>query len=186
MADGSGVARKAGNAAGAKGPCCSCSSAYTGGRDAMTRASIGLQDLQRRIYDKAKAEPSWRFWGLVRPCGQAGDAPHGVRSGKGQQWGAGHRRRHVRGHRSERRRGVSPTAPGRTGLPHGLGPCGAGSRRSRRPMAARSESSRSPRSATAWSRARSSASWSPSLRLTFNRGRLGTARRSRRIKRWTG
>ena len=30
----------------------------------MTTASIGLQDLQRRIYAKAKAEPSWRFWGL--------------------------------------------------------------------------------------------------------------------------
>ncbi len=27
----------------------------------MTKASIGLQDLRRRIYVKAKAEPSWRF-----------------------------------------------------------------------------------------------------------------------------
>ena len=30
----------------------------------MTKAPIDLQDLRRRIYDKAKAEPSWRFWGL--------------------------------------------------------------------------------------------------------------------------
>jgi RNA-directed DNA polymerase len=30
----------------------------------MTTAPISLQDLQRRIYAKAKAEPSWRFWGL--------------------------------------------------------------------------------------------------------------------------
>ncbi len=30
----------------------------------MTKASISLQDLRRRIYVKAKAEPSWRFWGL--------------------------------------------------------------------------------------------------------------------------
>jgi RNA-directed DNA polymerase len=30
----------------------------------MTTAPIRLQDLQRRIYAKAKAEPSWRFWGL--------------------------------------------------------------------------------------------------------------------------
>ena len=30
----------------------------------MTKASIDLQDLRRRIYVKAKAEPSWRFWGL--------------------------------------------------------------------------------------------------------------------------
>lgn len=30
----------------------------------MRKASIGLQDLRRRIYIKAKAEKSWRFWGL--------------------------------------------------------------------------------------------------------------------------
>src|ERR1700682_2744055 len=34
------------------------------GKDEMTKASIDLQDLRRRIYVKAKAEPSWRFWGL--------------------------------------------------------------------------------------------------------------------------
>ena len=35
----------------------------------MTKASDNLQDLRRRIYVKAKAEPSWRFWGLyVHVC----------------------------------------------------------------------------------------------------------------------
>jgi RNA-directed DNA polymerase len=33
-------------------------------------ASISLQDLQRRIYAKAKAEPSWRFWGLYVHVGK--------------------------------------------------------------------------------------------------------------------
>ena len=34
------------------------------GKDEMIKASIDLQDLRRRLYVKAKAETSWRFWGL--------------------------------------------------------------------------------------------------------------------------
>ena len=35
----------------------------------MTKASNDLQDLRRRIYVKAKAETTWRFWGLyVHVC----------------------------------------------------------------------------------------------------------------------
>jgi RNA-directed DNA polymerase len=35
----------------------------------MIKAPISLRDLRRRIYVKAKAEPSWRFWGLyVHVC----------------------------------------------------------------------------------------------------------------------
>jgi RNA-directed DNA polymerase len=40
-----------------------------GGRGALTKTPISLQDLRRRIYTKAQAEPSWRFWGLyVHVC----------------------------------------------------------------------------------------------------------------------
>ncbi len=35
----------------------------------MIKASIGLQELRRKIYLKAKAEPAWRFWELfVHGC----------------------------------------------------------------------------------------------------------------------
>ncbi|MFQ5539451.1 MAG: hypothetical protein ACE5FB_03545 [Candidatus Binatia bacterium] len=30
----------------------------------MIKPSIELQELRRRIYRKAKAEKTWRFWGL--------------------------------------------------------------------------------------------------------------------------
>src|SRR5438093_7104145 len=46
VADGSGVARKRGNARGAKGPCCSATSSDDmGGRGGMTTTPISLQDL---------------------------------------------------------------------------------------------------------------------------------------------
>jgi RNA-directed DNA polymerase len=35
----------------------------------MTKAPISLQDLRRSLYVKAKAESTWRFWGLyVHVC----------------------------------------------------------------------------------------------------------------------
>lgn len=50
-------------------PAVSNSSGNTGGKGEMTKASVGLRDLRRKIYAKAKAEPHWRFWGLyVHVC----------------------------------------------------------------------------------------------------------------------
>jgi RNA-directed DNA polymerase len=35
----------------------------------MIKAPVELQDLRRKIYAKAKADASWRFWGLyVHVC----------------------------------------------------------------------------------------------------------------------
>ncbi len=40
-----------------------------GGTDDLTMASISVQDLRRRLYVKAKSDPTWRFWGLyVHVC----------------------------------------------------------------------------------------------------------------------
>jgi RNA-directed DNA polymerase len=41
-----------------------------GGKGEMTKAPISLQDLQRRIYVTAKAEPQKRFWGLYVHVGK--------------------------------------------------------------------------------------------------------------------
>src|ERR1022692_4145841 len=45
------------------------SSNKMGGKGEMTKAPISLQELRRRLYVKAKAESTWRFWGLyVHVC----------------------------------------------------------------------------------------------------------------------
>ena len=44
----------------------------------MTKASIDLQDLRRRIYVKAKAETVVEVLGIVCPCLQNGNATRGV------------------------------------------------------------------------------------------------------------
>ena len=52
-----------------RGPAACSVSDHKEGKDEMTKASVDLQDLRRRIYVKAKAETSWRFWGLyVHVC----------------------------------------------------------------------------------------------------------------------
>ena len=60
----------------------------------MTKAPISLQDLRRSLYVKAKAEPSWRFWGLyVHVCkmGTLREAYQMARSNDGRRASTGSR-----------------------------------------------------------------------------------------------
>src|SRR5271166_6520268 len=64
VTDGFAVALKRVTPAERRSPAVCKVSGHKEGKDEMTKASIDLQDLRRRIYVKAKAETSWRFWGL--------------------------------------------------------------------------------------------------------------------------
>ncbi len=47
-----------------RGPAVGNDSDNKGGKGGMIKTPISLQDLRKSLYVKAKAEPTWRFWGL--------------------------------------------------------------------------------------------------------------------------
>jgi hypothetical protein len=65
-----------------RNPAVGNSSIKMGGTDEMIKASISVQDLRRRIYIKAKAEPAWRFARAKASAGRGG-----VGNGCMKQWG---------------------------------------------------------------------------------------------------
>src|SRR5215813_1921451 len=96
-----------------RGPAICNASNQGEGKDEMTKASIELQDLRRRIYVKAKAEPSWRFWGLyVHVCKT--ETLRAAYDGQTERWSSRRRRGHLRGHRGTRRGGSARAAARRT------------------------------------------------------------------------
>src|SRR5215469_1438670 len=84
----------------------------------MTKASIELQDLRRRIYVKAKAEPSWRFWGLYVHVCKTETLRAAYEMAKTERWSSRRRRGHLRGHRGTRRGGSARAAARRTDRAH--------------------------------------------------------------------
>ena len=146
-----------------------------GGRGAMTKTPISLQDLRRRIYAKAKAEPSWRFWGLyvhvckletLREAYQLAKANNGAPGVDGVTFEA------IEASGLGR---VSGADTGRTGHPH-VSPhavAAQGDSEGRRDKG--TASSRFRRSVTVWSREPSSSSWNPSLKRTSSRVRTAIA-----------
>src|SRR3954454_24256923 len=84
----------------------------------MTKASIDLQDLRRRLYVKAKAEPSWRFWGLYVHVCKMETLRAAYAMAKQNDGGPGNRRGHVPRHRGARRGGSARAAARRIGGAH--------------------------------------------------------------------
>jgi len=172
---------KRSNVCGAKGPCHLQRLQHKEGKDEMTKASIDLQDLRRRLYVKAKAEPSWRFWGLYVHVCKIETLRAAYELAKQNDGAPG-----VDGVTFEaiEEQGVETLLEQLrdelTG--HTYGHSQRGGRKYRR-MGAKSVSSRFRRSATEWCKVRSSSYSSLYSRPTSNRGRMDIGPNGQRMTR---
>ena len=144
------------------------------GKDEMTKASINLQDLRRRIYIKAKTETTWRFWGLYVHVCKMETLSEAYALAKNNNGAPGID-------------GVTFAAIEAQGVATFLEQIQDELvQRTYRRTGAKSASFRFPRSGTAWCKVRSSSYWSRSSRQTSNRDRLDIVPSGQLMKRSTG
>ena len=111
------VARKPGNAGGAKGPQFKDNAGSgdgTGGIGDEPTTSRTVQKLQAALHAKAKGAPNYRFYALYDKVYREDVLWHGLPTLPGQRRSAGRRRPDVRGHRGVRRDEVVGRTGGRT------------------------------------------------------------------------
>ena len=152
--------------------CCSAGNAsdHMEGRGDLTMASISLQDLQRRLYDEAKAEKTKRFWGLyvhvakletLRAAYETAKKHNGAPGIDGVTFAA-IEAGGVEAWLGQRRTNWSHAPTGR---------CGTGASRFLSAGASRSACWGYRQFGTGWSRGRSNSSWSRSSRRISMTGR---------------
>jgi hypothetical protein len=150
----------------------------------MTKTPGSLQELRKRIYIKAKADKTWRFWGLyVHVCKievlqtayemakQNNGAPgiDGVTLNPSKRRGGEHSWEAYGTNCSAAP--IGPPATGKRKYPKGV---------------AKSASWEFRRFAIGWFREHSSSYWSRSLKLIFKRGRMDTDRSEPLTRRYIG
>ena len=150
----------------------------------MRKAPVSLQDLRRSLYIKAKAEPTWRFWGLyVHVCKmetlqeayQMAKSNDGAPGSDGVTFEAieeSGRESFLKQIQDELVQGTyQPMRVRKKEIPKDGG--------------TKVRVLSIPAFGTAWSRGPSSSSWSRSSKLIFNRGRTDTDRRGQLMKRYS-
>src|SRR5262245_30677632 len=170
-----------------RGPAVGNDSDKKEGKGELIKAPISLQDLRRSLYIKAKAEPTWRFWGLyVHVCKRETlhEAYQMAKSNNGAPGIDG-----VTFEAIEESGVESFLKQIQDELVHeAYQPMRVRKWKFRKTGALKSAFFPFRPFVTVWCRGHSSSSWSRSLKLIFNRGRMDTDRSGQLMKRcckWT-